>query len=360
MELATGRHVEVHALLVGEARHCTAQEGLGGVGDAVTPRGHGLTAGLAQMILVVDEERGAELLDELQQIDAADVEVALLVDRRGTRQQMPFQRRGGDIVVRRHGDAGYGSIRRSRESGDRDRPLPSTIVVCSCKSRPRSSADRAPASGAGGAGSSPAGGAYIFPNQTPFLEALPSQPAEITTIDLVPQCFRRKRQQRTKAVHVQDSRWNKEGSGHRSGGVRHRGRQREDCIIASRGDHGLADAQQMAGLEEDAALPRYNRPISSCDQARRTGDWIDARLLDGGRTTSKTSTARWWPKDSRGRQSGRFTGHFANRWPWPIGVDLSRSLPPTASSSLHSGPEKWNRHPPTMCARLSNTCLLRT
>ena len=58
------------------------------------------------------------ILGQLQQVDAADVEVALLVDRGRARQEMPLQRCGRDVVVRRHGDAGYGSIRRSRESGD--------------------------------------------------------------------------------------------------------------------------------------------------------------------------------------------------------------------------------------------------
>ncbi len=159
VELATGRDVEVHALLVGQAGHGAAQEGLGGVGDAVAPGRDRLPAGVAQVLLVVDEERGAELLDELQEVDAADVEVAPLVDRGRTREEMPLQRCGGDIVVRRHGEAGYGSIRPSRESGEGHRQVPSTIVPCSCNSRPRSSADRAPASGAGGAGSSPAGGA---------------------------------------------------------------------------------------------------------------------------------------------------------------------------------------------------------
>ena len=159
--------------------------------------------------------------------------------------------------------------------------------------RPRSSADRAPASGAGGAGSSPAGGALHF-TYSDCLSGVPAASgpsfgnlcwqsasprryssaarsghagthAAARTIDLAPTRVRRKRQQRTKALHVQDVPWHEEGSGHRSGGVCHRGRQTKKWIIASGGDHGLADAQQMAELKEGSAVPRHNRPIPSCD-----------------------------------------------------------------------------------------------
>ena len=130
MELASGRDIEVHALFVGQAGHGTAQEGLGGVGHAVTPGGDGLTAGLAQMVLVVDEERRAEFLSQLQQVDTADVEVPPLVDRCRSRQELPLQRCGRDIVVGRHGKAGYGSVRQVSEAGtggtprdEYDRPL---------------------------------------------------------------------------------------------------------------------------------------------------------------------------------------------------------------------------------------------
>ena len=130
MELATGRDVEVHALLVGQTGHGEAQEGLGRIGDTVAPRPHRLSAGVAQMVLVVDEERRAELIGQLQQVDAADVEVALLVDRSRARQQMPLQRCSCDVMVGRHGDAGYGSIRLPREGGEGRRCVTSTIVPC--------------------------------------------------------------------------------------------------------------------------------------------------------------------------------------------------------------------------------------
>ena len=118
MQLPAGRDIEVHALLVSQTGHGAAQKGLGGVGDAVAPRRDRLTAGVAQMVLVVHEERCAELLRQLEQIDPADVEVALLVDRRRTRKEVPLQGRCRDVVVDRHGDAGYGSIRLPREGGE--------------------------------------------------------------------------------------------------------------------------------------------------------------------------------------------------------------------------------------------------
>ena len=158
-----GRDVEPHALLVGQPGHRQAQEGLGGVGDAVAPGRDRLAAARPEVVLVVDEQRRAELLGQLEDVDAADVEVALLVHERAARQEVALQGCGRDVVVRRHGDAGYGSLRALHARRDRRRCLGTTIVPCSCvgagTARPRSSADRAPASGAGGAGSSPAGGA---------------------------------------------------------------------------------------------------------------------------------------------------------------------------------------------------------
>ncbi len=114
------------------ARRAMARQrkALRGVGDAVAPRRDRLTAGMAQVILVVDEERCAELLHQLEQVDAADVEMPLLVDRCRAWKEMPLQRCGRDVVVGRHGDAGYGSIRPSRGGGEGPRCLTSTIVPC--------------------------------------------------------------------------------------------------------------------------------------------------------------------------------------------------------------------------------------
>ena len=130
VELAARRDVEVHALLVGQAGHGPAQEGLGGVRDAVAPGGHRLPAGLAQVVLVVDEQRRAEFLGQLEQVDTPDMEVALLVDGGRAREQTALRSGGGDVVVGRHGSAGYGSLRALREPAgpppvreDYDRPL---------------------------------------------------------------------------------------------------------------------------------------------------------------------------------------------------------------------------------------------
>ena len=62
------------------------------------------------MVLVVDEQRCAEILGQLEEVDATDVEVTLLVHRRGPRQQAALERCGGHVVVRRHGHGGYGSV----------------------------------------------------------------------------------------------------------------------------------------------------------------------------------------------------------------------------------------------------------
>ncbi len=102
MHLAARSHVEMHALLVGEQGHGPAEKGLGGVGHALAPGRNGFSAGPAQVILVVDEERGAELLGQLEDVDAADMEMAIAVHLGRTRQQMPLQWRGGHVVVDGH------------------------------------------------------------------------------------------------------------------------------------------------------------------------------------------------------------------------------------------------------------------
>ena len=74
MEFAARRHIEVHTLLVGQLRHRRAEERLRGVGDAVAEDRHGVPAAIAQMLLVVDEQRRAELGGEVDDVAAADVE----------------------------------------------------------------------------------------------------------------------------------------------------------------------------------------------------------------------------------------------------------------------------------------------
>ena len=109
VELATGGDIEAHALLMDQPGHGPAQERLGGVGDAVAPGGDRVAAGVAQVVLVVDEQRRAELFGQLEEVDAADVEMTLLVHRRRAREELALQGCGRHIVVGRHGDAGYGS-----------------------------------------------------------------------------------------------------------------------------------------------------------------------------------------------------------------------------------------------------------
>ena len=181
MQLATGRDVEVHALLVGQTGHGEAQKGLRGIGDAVAPRRDRLTAGVAQMVLVVHEERSAELLRQLQQVDAADVEVALPVDRCRPRKELPLQGRRRDVVVGRHGDAGYGSIRRFREGGEGPHCPTSTIVPCFVTPAPVAQRiEHRPPEPVAQVRVLP-GALSIFPDQKPFRDPLPSCAAEVAT-----------------------------------------------------------------------------------------------------------------------------------------------------------------------------------
>ena len=92
VQLAAGRDVEEHALLVGEAGHRLAQERLGGVDrPARSERRHRLAAAGAQVGLVVDEHRRTELGDELVDATAADRQRAVVGDRRVVRQQPPIE-----------------------------------------------------------------------------------------------------------------------------------------------------------------------------------------------------------------------------------------------------------------------------
>ena len=91
MELAAGGHVEAHALLVGEAGHGPAQERLGGVGHPVAPRRHRLATAPAEMLLVVDEQRRAVPLGEVEEVDATDPEVAVGPGLRRHREEVGAQ-----------------------------------------------------------------------------------------------------------------------------------------------------------------------------------------------------------------------------------------------------------------------------
>ena len=78
VQLAAGGDVEQQALLVGEAGHGQAQEGLRGVDDvAVAEDVDGLAAAGPQVVLVVDEQRRAVLGGQLGDVDAGDEQLPL-------------------------------------------------------------------------------------------------------------------------------------------------------------------------------------------------------------------------------------------------------------------------------------------
>ena len=87
MELAAGGHVDVHALLMREAGHGQAQEGLAGVGHTVAEGGHGLPAAGTEVGLVVDEQRRAELGRQVTEIETTDAEAAVCTDLRAVGQE---------------------------------------------------------------------------------------------------------------------------------------------------------------------------------------------------------------------------------------------------------------------------------
>ena len=93
MQLAAGGDVEVHALLVGEARHGDAEEGLGRVGDATGEGGDGLAAAVAQVLLVVHEERCAELVGDVEQVAPTDREPTVVADDGVVGEQVAGKRR---------------------------------------------------------------------------------------------------------------------------------------------------------------------------------------------------------------------------------------------------------------------------
>ncbi len=94
MEFPAGGDIEQQPLVVGELRHRSAQEGLGGVDHAFVPEGgNRLAATSAQMRFVVDEERCPVLLGQRLDGDPTDLEPAVVADRRRVRQQPPVDRR---------------------------------------------------------------------------------------------------------------------------------------------------------------------------------------------------------------------------------------------------------------------------
>ena len=95
VQLAAGGDVEQQPLLVGEPGHRPAQERLGGVHDtAAAERRDRLAAAGAQVRLVVDEQRRAELVGEVGERATADAQPAVVTDRGRVGQQAERDRRG--------------------------------------------------------------------------------------------------------------------------------------------------------------------------------------------------------------------------------------------------------------------------
>ena len=135
VQLPPGRHVEAHALLVGQPGHGQAQECLGGVSHAVAPGLDRLSAAGPEVGLVVDEQWGADLPGQVDEIDAADGQPTRWTDRCGHGQQA-----GCDGVGRAppRGDRGIGLIGHSASGADtprRPRPIDSPIRVPSTSHR---------------------------------------------------------------------------------------------------------------------------------------------------------------------------------------------------------------------------------
>ena len=94
VEFPAGGDIEQQPLVVGELRHRSAQERLGGVDHAFGPEsGNRLATASAQMRFVVHEQRGAVLLGQRLDGDPTDLEPAVVADRRRVRQQPPRDRR---------------------------------------------------------------------------------------------------------------------------------------------------------------------------------------------------------------------------------------------------------------------------
>ena len=92
VELPRRRHIDVAALLGGQAGHGRAEERLGGEVHARPERGHRFTAPRPEVRLVVHEERGAELAGEIERVASADEELSLGTHLGGVGQQRELDR----------------------------------------------------------------------------------------------------------------------------------------------------------------------------------------------------------------------------------------------------------------------------
>ena len=87
--LPARRHIEVEPLLVDQTSHLLAEECLSPVGDAVAESSERLVASVAEVLFVVDEQRRAVLLGEVEHVAPANRQPTLLGDRRAVGQHVP-------------------------------------------------------------------------------------------------------------------------------------------------------------------------------------------------------------------------------------------------------------------------------
>ncbi len=145
VQLPARGHVEQQPLLMGQPGHGDAQERLRGIDDVAGAEGGNRLAGAgSDVILVVNEERGAVLCSQREGVAATDLEGASTGEARRIGQQHEGDRAGHQVDR-------TGARPAVREANGYHRPA-----------RPRSSGDRATASGAVCAGSNPAEGALRF------------------------------------------------------------------------------------------------------------------------------------------------------------------------------------------------------
>ena len=140
----------LHALLVDEASHRQAEERLRRVGHAVPEGRHRLPAARPEVRLVVDEQRRAEPLRQLQQVAAPDAQPPVAIDSVGRRVRASSAPRGDAGRRVTSPRALTPRAGRGRSRGRCGRPRPATGAPASAPAgRPRSRSSRGRSRGTG-------------------------------------------------------------------------------------------------------------------------------------------------------------------------------------------------------------------